>query len=149
MVSLLTPRPILHKVGRDFCQPPNPFLRPRQLLGHSGYIRPYLVQTLALFRQHLRIALRTSITAMRLASLCAIVLSFARVNVGDISNNLFIFPTAPGPSNNFVADLSWALGSTQKIQWSTSVDSYYIALFQQATNPASGNSVHTIYSRRI
>lgn len=83
---------------------------------------------------------------MWLASLCAIVLSFARVNVGDSSENLFIFPTAPGPSNNFVADLSWTLGSSQKIQWSTSLDTYYIALFQQSIVPASGNQLQTIYS---
>lgn len=83
---------------------------------------------------------------MWFTSLCAIVLSFARVNVGDNSENVFILPTAPGPSNNFVADLSWPLGSTQKIQWSTTLDEYYIALFQQSINPASGNQLQTIYS---
>ena len=85
-------------------------------------------------------------TAMWVASLCAIVLSLARVNVGDNSDNLFIFPTAPGPNNNFVADLSWTLGSTQDIQWSTNFDSYYIALFQQINDPASGIQLRTIYS---
>ncbi|KAF6238112.1 hypothetical protein HO173_003746 [Letharia columbiana] len=84
---------------------------------------------------------------MWLASLCAIVLSFARVNVGDDSSNLFILPTAPGPSNNFVANSSWTLGSTQKIQWSTTINSsYYIALFQQSINPASGLPLQTIYN---
>lgn len=88
---------------------------------------------------------------MWLASLCAIVLSFARVNVGDNSYNnsynLFILPTAPGPINNYVADLSWTLGSTQKIQWSTTVNSYYIALFQQGFHPVPGTpKLQTIYS---
>lgn len=84
---------------------------------------------------------------MWLASLCAVVLSFVRLNVGeeDLSNQ-FIFPSAPGPSNSFVADLSWTVGSTQKIEWSTTVNSYYIALFQQSIDPASGHQLHTIYS---
>lgn len=76
-----------------------------------------------------RIALCTWMDATWLAPLCAIVLSFARLSLGD-TDNVFIFPTAPGPSNNFVANLLWTLGSTQKIQWSTSLDDYYIALFQ-------------------
>lgn len=50
---------------------------------------------------------------MCLAFLCTIVLSFARVNVGDYSENLSIFPTALGPSNNFVADLSWPFGPSE------------------------------------
>jgi len=83
---------------------------------------------------------------MWLASLCAIVLSFARVNLGDNSDNLFILPTAPGPGSNFVADLLWTLGSTQKIQWSTTIDSYNITLLQQVMDPASGLPLKTLYS---
>ena len=83
---------------------------------------------------------------MSLVFLFAIVLSFARLNVGDDSDNLFIFPTAPGPNANFVADLSWTLGSTQKIQWTTTLDSYYIALWQQTIDVYSGQQLMTIYS---
>ena len=86
---------------------------------------------------------------MWLTSLCAIVLSLARVNVGDNPDNVFIFPTAPGPSNNFVADISWTLGSTQKIQWTTTVDSYYIALFQQNIDAVAGRQIQTVYSTRV
>ena len=82
---------------------------------------------------------------MWLVSLFAVVLNFARINVGDSSDNLFIFPTAPGPNNNFVADLSWTLGSTQKIQWTTTLDSYRISLFQQAISASSGDELMTIY----
>ena len=88
----------------------------------------------------------TSVTAMWLASLCAIVLSFARVIVGQNSDNLFIVPTAPGPSDSFIADLSWTLGSIQNIQWTTTLDSYEIDLFQQSIDPASGTQLQTIYS---
>ena len=83
---------------------------------------------------------------MSLVSLIAVVLSFARINVGDSSDNLFIFPTAPGPNENFVADLSFTLGSTQKIQWTTTLDSYYICLWQQAIGVSSGQQLMTIYS---
>jgi len=85
-------------------------------------------------------------TAMWLTFLDAVVLSFARANVDIVSNNLFVLPTAPGPCSNPVADLLWTLGSTQKIQWSTIVDSHYIALFQQAIDPASGHQLMTTYS---
>ena len=80
---------------------------------------------------------------MRVASLFAVVLSFARIAFAD---DLFIYPTAPGPNNNFVADLLWPVGSTQKIQWSTTISSYYIALFQQHVEASSGQQLQTIYS---
>ncbi len=82
---------------------------------------------------------------MWLLSLFAIVLSFARVIVGD-SPSLFIFPTAPGPSTNFVGDLSWILGSIQKIQWTTTIDSYQIYLWQQAIDQATAWRLESIYS---
>ena len=82
---------------------------------------------------------------MSLVSLFAFMLSFARISVGDSTTNLFIFPTAPGPNENYVADLSWTLGSTQKIQWTTTIDSYYIALYQQALGQDSGQQLQTIY----
>ena len=82
---------------------------------------------------------------MWLVSLFVVVLSLARINVGEDTDNLFIFPTAPGPNNNFVADLSFTLGSTQKIQWSTTLETYHISLFQQAISPSSGNELMSIY----
>ena len=72
----------------------------------------------------------------------SVLLSIIQVAIGD---DLFIYPTAPGPSDNFVADLAWSLGSVQNIQWTTTQDSYYIALFQQSINPASGQQLQTIY----
>ena len=86
------------------------------------------------------------VTAMSLVSLFVVVLSLARINVGQDPSNLFIFPTAPGPSNNYVADLSFTLGSTQKIQWTTTLETYHITLLQQAIGPTSGNELMTIYS---
>ncbi|KAL9069377.1 MAG: hypothetical protein Q9161_005542 [Pseudevernia consocians] len=83
---------------------------------------------------------------MWLVSLCAIVLSFAGINVGDGSGNLFILPTAPGPNNNFVADLAWAIGSLQKIQWTTTLDSYYIDLYQQVMGESFAQQLPTLYS---
>lgn len=83
---------------------------------------------------------------MWLASLCAIVLSFARVIFGQDSDNIFIYPSVAGPSDDFFGDISWAIGSTQNIQWNTTVNSYTIALFQQTIDPASGNQIQTIYS---
>lgn len=82
------------------------------------------------------------------AALCVILIGFARAPAGD-DDNLFIFPTAPGPSNNFVANLAFTLGSTQRIQWATTIESYYIALFQQEIDPPSGRQLETIYSMRM
>lgn len=79
---------------------------------------------------------------MWLLFLFATVLSFIRISVGD---NLFIYPTAPGPNRNYVANLLWTLGSTQKIQWTTTIDSYYyIALYQQNISEDSGQQIETI-----
>ena len=82
---------------------------------------------------------------MWLISLFAIVLSLIRISVGDESN-VFIFPTAPGPNDNYVGDLSWTLGSTQKIQWVTTLDSYNIYLFQQDTGSGNMKQGSSIYS---
>lgn len=76
--------------------------------------------------------------------LLAFILAILGATADD--NNLFIFPTAPGPSNNFVANEAWPEGSTQTIQWTTTLDSYYIALFQQSIDPPSGEQLETIYS---
>jgi hypothetical protein len=73
----------------------------------------------------------------------SVLLSVIRVAVAD---DLFIYPTAPGPDNNFVADLAWSLGSVQNIQWTTTKDSYSIALFEQNVNNASAGQIQTIYS---
>ena len=81
--------------------------------------------------------------AMWLVSLFAIVLSFIRIGAGD---DLFIFPTAPGPNELYVADLLWTVGSTQEIQWVTSSESYDIVLWQQAIGQDFGRQLNTIYS---
>lgn len=78
--------------------------------------------------------------------LFSVVLSFARINVGDDTDNLFISPPSPGPNENYTANLQWTLGSTQNIQWTTTLDSYYIALFQQASDVASGGQLMTLHS---
>ena len=82
---------------------------------------------------------------MSLVSLIAVVLSFARINLADNSDNQFIFPNTPGPNADYVADFSFTLGSSQKIQWTTTLDSYNIYLYQQAIDPSSGQEVMTIY----
>ena len=83
-------------------------------------------------------------TTMWLLSLFVIVLSFARINVAD---NVFIFPNAPGPGQNYVGDLSWSIGSSQKIQWTTTIDSYNITLWQQSLELNSAQALASIYSR--
>ena len=83
-------------------------------------------------------------TAMWLLSLCVIVLSFALINVAD---NVFIFPNAPGPDQNYVGDLSWSIGSSQKIQWTITVDSYNITLWQQNLKIGAAQGLASIYSR--
>ena len=82
---------------------------------------------------------------MWLLSLFAIVLSLARITVGDGSSDLFIYPTAPGPNQNFVADLVWTIGSIQKIQWTTTYDSYDIYLWQQASGQSAAGRLESIY----
>ena len=83
------------------------------------------------------------VTAMSLISLFAVVLSFARIIVGDF---LFIFPTEPGPNADFAADLSFTLGSTQKIEWNTTLESYHIDLYQQIISGDATQQLMTIYS---
>lgn len=85
-------------------------------------------------------------TTMGLLSLFFIVLSFARINVAD-NYNLFILPTAPGPDQTYVADLSWSIGSSQTIQWATTIDSYNITLWQQSLKLSSAQALASIYSR--
>ena len=111
--------------AQPFCI--SPLLCAHQLLGHLD--QHSFLPCANRSAISLAFADRSLYLNMCLASLGAIVLSFARVNVGDNSENLFIFPTAPRPSNNFIADLSWPLGSTQKIQWSTTLDEHDIASF--------------------
>ena len=83
---------------------------------------------------------------MWLVSLFVIALSFIRISVGDSNTNLFIFPTAPGPNENYVANYLWTLGSTQKIQWTTTLDSYDIILFQEIIGQNFGQQLQTIFS---
>ena len=67
--------------------------------------------------------------------------------MGENSNVAFLYPPAPGPDKDFDADLTWTLGSTQDIQWSTSLDSYNISLYQQGTDPPPEQEPGTIYSK--
>ncbi|KAB2572341.1 hypothetical protein DBV05_g8981 [Lasiodiplodia theobromae] len=60
-------------------------------------------------------------------------------------DNLWIYPTEPGPSNNFVANPTFTLGSKQTIEWTTTLNSYSIALFQQQIDLESGIEIETIY----
>lgn len=83
---------------------------------------------------------------MSLLSLFAVALSFARINAGEDSNNLFIFPSRAGPNGNFAADLSFPLGSTLEIQWNTTLDSYDIVLYQQPPGMSPAQQLMTIYS---
>lgn len=84
-------------------------------------------------------------TTMWLLSLFVIVLSFARINVAD--DNLFIVPNAPGPNQDYVRDLPWSIGSSQKIQWTTTINSYNITLWQQSLELSSAQGLASIYSR--
>lgn len=84
-------------------------------------------------------------TTMWLLSLFVIVLSFARINVAD--DNHFILPGAPGLNQNYVRDPPWSIGSSQKIQWITTIDSYNITLSQQSLELKSAQGLASIYSR--
>lgn len=66
----------------------------------------------------------------------------------DHNNNIFIYPTAPGPSNNYVANLVFSLGSIQKIQWIANISSYSVVLYQQYLNSSAG-PIETISGRSI
>lgn len=57
--------------------------------------------------------------------------SLSTVKIARDVDNLFIYPTAPGPATNFVANEVWELGSTIDIQWTTSAHVYHIELYQQ------------------
>ena len=83
-------------------------------------------------------------TSMWLLSLFVVVLGFARINVAD---NVFIYPNAPGPGQNYVGDLSWSVGSSQKIQWTTTIGSYNITLWQQSLQRNAAQGLASIYSR--
>lgn len=77
---------------------------------------------------------------------CLLFLNLAYDAKADSANtDIFVYPTAPGPSNNFVGNEVWANGSMQTIQWVTNQTDYYIALYQQHTDPPSGIEVQSIY----
>ncbi|KAF2088230.1 hypothetical protein K490DRAFT_64907 [Saccharata proteae CBS 121410] len=78
------------------------------------------------------------------AYLVSVVLSYG--TAVSASSNYFNYPTAPGSSGNFLADLSWELGSSQTITWTTSLDEYSMYLYHQKTNPDSGIEVKQIYT---
>ena len=85
---------------------------------------------------------------MWLLSPFVIVLTFARIDFADsVFDNVFIFPNAPGPGQNYVGDLSWSIGSSQKIQWTTTIDSYNITLWQQNLEVNAAQDLASIYSR--
>lgn len=69
-----------------------------------------------------------------------------RVTRAASTDDLFIVPTAPGPQLNYVANFVWSLDSVQNIQWTTTLDSYFIALYQQSLNVTSAKQIETIFS---
>ena len=57
--------------------------------------------------------------------------------------NIFILPTAPGPSDSFVGNLVWPLDSIQTVQWTTTLDSYHIDLHH--VHPGGPEDVKMVY----
>ena len=110
--------------------------RAHQLLGHSCCLRSYFL---------LQNAVCACLIIMRLTSPSVLLLAYACINVGGDSDNQFIFPTAPGPGENFVANLVWTLGSTQKIQYTTNIESYHIALYHQQMDAHAADELGTIH----
>ena len=80
---------------------------------------------------------------MRLPNVISLFMGLARFTIAE---NFWILPPEPGPSNCFVADLVWTIGSVQNIQWTTNLAGYDVALFQQSINPAFGIQIETIFS---
>lgn len=82
-------------------------------------------------------------------SIClyAIALGSIRVKAEENSpQNVFISPTAPWPSDDKNADLSWAINTTHTVQWTTVVDApYCIELYQQGNSSGNGSRIQTIY----
>ena len=74
-------------------------------------------------------------TAIWLTFFSSIVLNFAPVSVAYIPDGGFDFPPGYAFNHNFTANLLWTLGSTQKIQWTTNIDAYSIALYQENLDP--------------
>ncbi|KAK4494105.1 hypothetical protein PRZ48_014403 [Zasmidium cellare] len=62
------------------------------------------------------------------------------------NNNVFIFPPASGPSLNYVGNLAWSLGTTQKVEWTTTLTSYDMELWQQGIDPGIGYSLGTVFT---
>ena len=85
---------------------------------------------------------------MWLASLYTIVFNFARVN-GAGTDNIFVWPVLAVPYDIFVGNLLWPLGSKQTVEWSTTLDSYSIALYHESVDPHLSTLLRIIYSMRI
>lgn len=49
----------------------------------------------------------------------------------DDPNNIFNFPGPAGPTDNFAADLVWSVGSTENIEFLTTLNDWNIILAQQ------------------
>ena len=86
---------------------------------------------------------------MRWAYSFAILLNLVSVLVGDSPDDSFISPPTMGTNGIFVANLVWSLGATQKIQWTTTLDSYNISLWQQAIDQSAGTWLATLYSTSL
>lgn len=60
---------------------------------------------------------------------------------GATLDNIFIVPGPPGPFNNFIGNLNWTIGSTQELEWTTVLESYYeIEIWQQWPEPNAGGA---------
>jgi hypothetical protein len=85
---------------------------------------------------------------MRTRSLLLFVVSFHFAFSDDADDaDRWIVPTEPGPSNNFGANLVWSEGSTATLEWTSTLDSYVIDLYQQGLDPPSGSRVDTVFSK--
>ncbi|ORY03127.1 hypothetical protein BCR34DRAFT_573670 [Clohesyomyces aquaticus] len=58
---------------------------------------------------------------------------------------LFIFPTAPGPTSNYGANLVFPLGSKQVIQWQTTMKKYDMELWHQDDARGEAHMIETVY----
>lgn len=86
---------------------------------------------------------------MRLQSLLLFVSLFhsAFSADDDDADDRWIVPTEPGPSNNFGANLVWNEGSTVTLEWTSTLSSYMIELYQQGLDPPSGLPVEVVHSK--
>jgi len=75
-----------------------------------------------------------------------LILSLLGVVLALDEDNIFIYPTGPGPAQNYVANEVWTLGDVKTIQWTTTYSSYYITLMQEITSTEAVVYSQNIYS---